>query len=661
MKLSVIALDYDGTIARDDTVHPTVRQAIADARARRVVVLIVTGRRLDDLRQAAGDLHLVDAIVAENGGVLHFPATGYTAVVAPSPSPALLEELTARGIHHEAGQCLVEAAAADAAAILDAIQTRELPIVLAFNRSRLMLLPQSVSKATGLREALAILRLSPHSAVAVGDAENDHQLLRVCEVGVAVCWARCRPPPISSSTARGHPLSRRSSPRWRAPGGCRSSRSGAASSSLAIPTRVRRSRWPCRGATCWWPAMRARASRGWPGCWPKLILQRYSVCVIDPEGDYRPLEHLPGVAVLGGADPLPRPRELLRALRHAESSVVLDLSRLVHREKVDYVSALLPALVTLRQRTGLPHRIVMDEAHYFLTQYLAVSLLDFVRNGYTLVTYRASHFLAGVRRASEVVIVTNQSDPEEVAALHATCSRNGTDRVEDWIPVLGALRIGEAAALPITEEAGNALRRIHLAPRLTHHVRHREKYVDIPIPESRGFVFTRRGKPSGTSARTLREFVQALAGEHPGALETHMRAGDFSRWVRDVFGDYPVASTIRGRYDLADERILDAGAAARAGNGPAAGHTPAAGVHRRRPTSRTARWPPWRADTSRTSSTAPTTASSRHSPSSPASPAGSSRRGPSSSSAPPTSSPTDSRWASATTWASARTTARRPR
>ena len=605
MKLSVIALDYDGTIARDDTVHPTVRQAIADARARRVVVLIVTGRRLDDLRQAAGDLHLVDAIVAENGGVLHFPATGYTAVVAPSPSPALLEELTARGIHHEAGQCLVEAAAADAAAILDAIQTRELPIVLAFNRSRLMLLPQSVSKATGLREALAILRLSPHSAVAVGDAENDHELLRVCEVGVAVSWG---------------------SPSLQAAADLVIDGEGPSAVAAFITSLARTGRMPVlpvrrrqlqlghtdEGAPFTLAvqgrnvlvAGDARSGKSWVAglLAEQLILQRYSVCVIDPEGDYRPLEHLPGVAVLGGADPLPRPRELLRALRHAESSVVLDLSRLVHREKVDYVSALLPALVTLRQRTGLPHRIVMDEAHYFLTDDSAVSLLDLVRNGYTLVTYRASHLPAGVRRASEVVIVTNESDPEEVAALHATCSRNGTDRVEDWIPVLGALRIGEAAALPITEEAGNALRRIHLAPRLTHHVRHREKYVDIPIPESRGFVFTRRGKPSGTSARTLREFVQALAGEHPGALETHMRAGDFSRWVRDVFGDYPlaatihqieerccaegfpnavdaVASTIRGRYDLADERILDAGAAARAGNGPAAGHTPAAGVH----------------------------------------------------------------------------------
>ena len=47
MKLSVLALDYDGTIARDDKMDPAVRAAIADARERGITVLLVTGRILD--------------------------------------------------------------------------------------------------------------------------------------------------------------------------------------------------------------------------------------------------------------------------------------------------------------------------------------------------------------------------------------------------------------------------------------------------------------------------------------------------------------------------------------------------------------------------------------------------------------------------------------
>jgi hydroxymethylpyrimidine pyrophosphatase-like HAD family hydrolase len=49
-----------------------------------------------------------------------------------------------------------------------------------------MILPQAISKGVGLREALTMPRLSPHNAIAIGDAENDHDPLAVCEFGVAV-------------------------------------------------------------------------------------------------------------------------------------------------------------------------------------------------------------------------------------------------------------------------------------------------------------------------------------------------------------------------------------------------------------------------------------------------------------------------------------------
>jgi hypothetical protein len=63
----------------------------------------------------------------------------------------------------------------------------------------------------------------------------------------------------------------------------------------------------------------------------------------------------------------PTLRELLRALRYPDRSVVIDLSRLPHDEKLRYIRAVLPALNVLRRRTGLPHRILLDEAHYYLT------------------------------------------------------------------------------------------------------------------------------------------------------------------------------------------------------------------------------------------------------------------------------------------------------
>ena len=86
------------------------------------------------------------------------------------------------------GDCVVEADAAAAPKILEAIRKLELPLMLVFNRSRVMVLPQGINKATGLREALNTMRLSLHNCIGIGDAENDHALLDACEIGVAVSW-----------------------------------------------------------------------------------------------------------------------------------------------------------------------------------------------------------------------------------------------------------------------------------------------------------------------------------------------------------------------------------------------------------------------------------------------------------------------------------------
>lgn len=547
MKTSVIALDYDGTIARNDRLDPSVREAIAFARAHGITVLLVTGRILDELRRVAGDLHFVDAVVAENGAVAHYPDSGHSTILAPPIPPAFTDELTRRGIRFRAGQCLVDTDANEAPGLLDIIRKLEFPLVLAFNGGRVMTLPQGVSKATGLRVALDTLRLSPRNAVAVGDAENDHELLRFVELGAAVEWGSAVLRAAADTIVAG------AGPSVVA----RYVRELATQRHVPIPPHPRRHlrlgytddgqefSLEVRGRNVL-VAGDAQSGKSWVAgllC-EQLILYGYCVCVIDPEGDYRSLEALPGVTILGGADPPPRPRELLRALRYPDRSVVIDLSHVPQDGKIDYVRTVLPALNTLRRQTGLPHRIVLDEAHYFLHDARAHHLLDLEVNGYTVVTYCASRLPPELLAATEVMLVTCESNPVEIDALRHVYSVSDHCSPERWA-ALSHLRAGQAAALPITEEACRELRTFTLGPRLTPHVRHREKYVDVPVSEQRAFAFAHGGRPA-CRARTLREFVTEL--ERPGvdeALGGYLRRGDFSRWVGDVFGDYAAAGEIR--------------------------------------------------------------------------------------------------------------------
>ena len=545
MKFGVLALDYDGTIARDGALDPDVKGAILEARARGIVVVLVTGRILSDLRKAAGDLKFVDAVVAENGAVLAFP-NGQTRLIGHPPPQIFFDELRRLRIEFMSGQCIVEADAASAPKILGVIRQLELPLVLLFNRSRLMILPQAISKGTGLREVLNVLRLSAHNAIGIGDAENDHDLLAACEIAVAVSWGSVAlqkeadvilqgdgPPAVAAYI-------RRAAQEMRLPPG-RIDRHrialGTTKDGRPIALAVHGRNFLVVGDP--------RSGKSWANglACEQMILQGYCVCLIDPEGDYGTLESLPGVVVLGGDDRAPDIPDVTRALRHFDLSVVVDLSRITYEDKVRYLNALLPMLASLRRTTGLPHRIVVDEAHYFLCEPNVKQLLDFELGAYTLVTYRPSDLHPDLRRGIEAIIVKRLTRPQEVQTLLKMSGDKGIE--QEWMSTLGGLADDEAALLPGIDEAKGKLQRFPLLPRLTPHVRHKTKYLDVELAGGQQFVFTDSGKMIGPPARSLKQFVLLLANTPARSLDGHTRRGDFSRWIEGVFHDHELASDVR--------------------------------------------------------------------------------------------------------------------
>ena len=562
MKFSALALDYDGTIALNGVLDPTVREAIAEARKNGIVVILVTGRQIADLHRVAGDLTCFDVIVGENGAVLDFPASGRHVLISHPPNAAFLEELTRQGVPFTVGETVVETDANWATTVLDVLRRLEQPLILAFNRGRLMVLPQAVAKSTGLRQALLALRVSIHNTVAIGDAENDHDLLDACEVGVAVAWGSPALRAVADEVIEGTEPSavadyiRRvlRQPRLSAAQMGRrrlllGHEHNGAPVSLAVRGRtVLIAGEPGTGKS-WLAGLHCE----------QLILQGYCLCIIDPEGDYRSLEALPNVITLGGDDPPPLARELIRALRHPDVSVIVDLSKLSHHEKSEYLNTLLPLLITLRRRTGLPHKILLDEAHYYLGGPESARLVDPELAGYILVTYRISGLDPSIRMTSDaVVMVTRESDPYEGKTLLSMCRPQPCTSVRPTI--FRDLAMTEAALLPGAEEAHGQIRRFQIAPRLTSHVRHRAKYLDMPVLDTQAFVFTDDGH-AGARARTLKELMGLLAALPPAQIQAHLKRHDISRWLGDVFRDSRLAShlhSIEKRVGTDDTRDLAA-------------------------------------------------------------------------------------------------------
>lgn len=544
MKLAAVALDYDGTIALDGILEPGVREAIGEARRRGVAVLLVTGRRLADLHRVAGDLGCFDVVVGENGAALEFPASGRHVALAHPPPRAVLEELRRRDVEFVAGETVIETDAAFAVTTLEVIRDLQQPLILAFNRGRLMLLPQGITKSTGLRQALHALRLSIHNTLGIGDAENDHDLLDACEVGVAVAWGSpalravadeiidgTGPADVAAYLRRVVRQPRLSAAQM----GRRRLALGRQDDGEPLSLAV-------RGRTVL-IAGEPGTGKSWLAgllC-EQLILQGYAMCIIDPEGDYRSLEALPGVIILGGEEPAPGPLELARALRFADVSVIVDLSRMAHHLRTEYLRPLLQMLIALRRRTGLPHKILVDEAHYCLGDGGA-ALIDAELAGYILVTYRISALDPSIRATTDaVVMVTRETDAAEAETLRQL-SRPRL-RPAHGAGVFGDLGTNEAALLPGAEKAGGDVRRFRMAPRMTSHVRHRAKYLDMPVLDAQAFVFTDGGR-AGPRAHTLKELMDLLAALPTPPIRAHFARHDVSRWLGEVFRDHALAAHV---------------------------------------------------------------------------------------------------------------------
>lgn len=548
MRLRVIATDYDGTIAKDGALDPQVRKAIAEARKRGVLVVIVTGRILSELRNVAGCLDFVDGIVAENGAVVALPSGHITLLGAPPPM-CLIKKLTERGIDFKVGRSVVEMEAEFADVAISLIRELELPLAITFNRGRMMLLPASISKSSGLRQLLDTLGASVHNAIGIGDAENDHELLTSCEHGVAVSWGSEKLKESANHVIEGKgPAAvadyiKKVSTDIRMPTESTSHRKvvleeieGQAPFEMLVRGRNVLVAGDSKSGKSWLAGMFVE----------QQILQGYTVYAFDPEGDYSSLASLPNTIVLGGGRLLPYGDDLKMLLQQG-ISVVLNLSHLSHDEKCAYIKQHLPLVADYRRERGFPHRIMLDECHYFLGGSLGQRLLDFELDGYTLVTYRPSQLPVDVLKAVDVVAVTRLAEHEEVDVLRDLLDEKSGHYMDthDWYEELANLGITEAALLPPTEETRGKLRRFVVAPRLTAHVRHRTKYYDIPVSKAHEFVFTSDGQPVGESAATLRELASAAKRVAPKVLTNHSRHHDFSRWIASLFCDHDLANDIR--------------------------------------------------------------------------------------------------------------------
>ncbi|HYD32676.1 MAG TPA: HAD family hydrolase [Azospirillaceae bacterium] len=190
MRYLALATDYDGTLAHDGRVTAATREAMARLKASGRRLILVTGRELPDLATVYDDFTDFDLIVAENGALLHVPATGEEVPLAPPPDPGFVQRLKACGATPlSVGRAIVATREPYDREVREVIRDLGLDLEITYNKGAVMVLPPGIDKASGLTSALARMGLAAETVVAVGDAENDLAFMERCGVAVAVANA----------------------------------------------------------------------------------------------------------------------------------------------------------------------------------------------------------------------------------------------------------------------------------------------------------------------------------------------------------------------------------------------------------------------------------------------------------------------------------------
>ena len=540
MYFLALATDYDGTLAHDGVVDPDALAALRQLKDSGRRLVLVTGRELPDLQRAFPELGCCDLIVAENGALLYEPGTGRENVLAPAPPEAFVARLRERGVEPlSIGRSIVASWEPMQDLVLETIRELGLELQIVFNKGAVMVLPSGVNKASGLAAALTDCGLSPHNVVGIGDAENDHAFLAMCGCSVAVANALDSvkaEADLVTSGARGEGVREliehllesdladivRASPRHRIP----------ISAAEQRPEFFLR---PNGGGLLVAGISGGGKSTLVTGILERLTEQGFQFCVIDPEGDYSELE---SAIVLGDARQQPRIAELLEILGRPDGNAVVNMLDVDLADRPTFFEGLLARLSELRAQTGRPHWIVLDEAHHLVPAARpAAPTLPRELQATILVTVHPDQLAPEVLATVESVAAVGDAPAR---TIHQFCTALG--RPAPPLPRDDRMEAGQV--LLWEPGSGREPVRIRVVQPEQQRRRHARKYTEGELGEDRSFYF--RGPDGALSLRVqnLSLFLQIAAGVDDRTWLYHLRAGDYSAWIRDAIKDENLAGEV---------------------------------------------------------------------------------------------------------------------
>lgn len=529
MHFLALAVDYDGTLAENGSVTPQVCEALMTLKNSGRKLLLITGRELQALKHHFPQLDLFNLVVAENGALLYDPSTTTEELIADPASTELVRRLREKGVSPlSIGQSVIATWHPFENEVCTSIHELGLELQMTFNKDAIMVLPPCVNKASGLSAALRRLGISQLNVVGVGDAENDHAFLSICGCAAAVSNA------IESIKASADICLSQDHGR----GVCELVSMLLEKDAALVPVERTGIQLSNVNSTrkVWLAAESVMLVAGNSGSgkssyitWltERMVQAHQGFCIIDPEGDYLTLDN---AVTIGGLTTPPTTEESVHHLLQAQLNVVVNALTLEPAARVQLFGELLPFIQQLRNVSGRPYWLIVDEAHYMLP-HCADWTPGFLANiGAIIVALDFDHVCPTLLDEVDM-LVTLGSTARELIEQFARRMKRRAPEFPEHSPGL------EHAYLWNLHECDEVLLLEQVRPHQKHH-RHSGKYVAGDVGVWRAFHFPSLGR----SASNLTEFLSFSTQLEELALRVHLNAEDFSNWFRKVIRDDVLAN-----------------------------------------------------------------------------------------------------------------------
>jgi len=540
MRYHALVTDYDLTIAEHSVVSDQTIKALERVRASGRLMILVTGRQLEDLLRVFPRIDLFDRVIAENGALLYRPASREQRLLAEAPPAEFIRAVRAAGISPlSEGKVIVATLRPNEIEIIGIIRDLGLELQVIFNHTAVMVLPSGTNKASGLQAALLELGLSPHNCVGVGDAENDHAFLATTECSIAVGNALAALKKRVDFVTRGESGE-----------GVREFIDHLLDSDLRFLDSVVRHQI----------ALGTRRDGGEVsiGCYGKCVLiagtsgsgkstqantflerlceQDYQFCILDPEGDYLNVE---GAVTLGDHERPPAVPEVMELLSKPSENVVVNLLGIPLKERPVFFESLLHRIHELRGRTGRPHWLIIDETHHVLPSSWKIPgpLVPEGGLGVIMITVEPDKLPPSALQLPDLVVAVGDN-PDRTLEMFS-------DTVGQPRPAPSNLQLNTGEALGWFWKTGESPFWYRGFPPKGERQRHRRKYAEGELAADLCFYFRGPDNKLNLRVQNLSVFLQIAEGLDDGTWLFHLKSGDISAWFRNVIKDPELAAEVQ--------------------------------------------------------------------------------------------------------------------